>query len=67
MEIILALGRVHIAVHVYAEPGAHLLGLAELLQQEIAGAVEHIVGLQVAEVDVCVDDIIFTASPASAP
>ncbi len=64
VEIVLAEGHVNVAVHIHAVPNANLLQLAKSLQQEIAGAIEHIVGLQVARVDIYVDDISFPASGA---
>ncbi|NOZ73548.1 MAG: Asp23/Gls24 family envelope stress response protein [Chloroflexi bacterium] len=61
VEVILADGAVHAAVHVITEPDANMLTLAQTLQREIAHAIEHIVGLQVASVDVTIDDVHFPA------
>lgn len=59
VEVILADGAVHAAVHVITNPDANMLTLAQTLQNEIAHAIEHIVGLQVASVDVTIDDVHF--------
>ena len=61
IEIIISDGQVHVAVHVYADPSANMLRLAETLQTEIAHAIEHIVGLQVSGVDVYIDDVSYPA------
>lgn len=69
IEVIVADGQVQAALHVVADPGANMMRLAATLQVEIARAIEHIVGLQVAGVDVFIDDVSFVgASPgAGAP
>ncbi len=61
VEVILHEGAVHASVHVITEPNTNMLDLAQTLQREIARAIEHIVGLKVAAVDVTVDDVHFPA------
>lgn len=65
VEIILNEGAVHASVHVITSPNANMLTLAQSLQNEIAHAIEHIVGLQVASVDVTIDDVHFSARTSS--
>lgn len=62
IEVIVDDGQVQASVHVVADPGANMMRLAGTLQTEIARAVEHIVGLQVAGVDVFIEDVSFRSA-----
>ncbi|RME85656.1 MAG: Asp23/Gls24 family envelope stress response protein [Caldilineae bacterium] len=62
VEAVLAEGKVFATVHINADPTANMFELAQTLQTEIARAIEHIIGLEVAGVDVYVDNVSFPAS-----
>lgn len=64
IEVIVDDGQVQASVHVVADPSANMMRLAEALQTEIARAIEHIVGLQVAAVDIFIDNISFRGAGA---
>lgn len=51
---------VSVAVGVKASPAANMLHLAETLQHDIARSIEHMLGMKVAQVDVYIDDVIFS-------
>lgn len=67
IEVIVDDGQVRASVHVVADPGANMMRLAESLQTEITRAVEHIVGLQVAGVDVYIENVSFRHPEAKQP
>ncbi len=67
IEVFVSDGQVQVAVHIIADPGANMLRLAETLQTEIARAIEHIVGLQVASVNVAIDNVAFVSAGAVQP
>lgn len=65
IEVIVDDGQVQASVHVVADPSANMMRLAEALQSEIARSIEHIVGLQVAGVDVYIDNVSFLGPGAA--
>ncbi len=67
IEVIIGDGEVQVVVHIIADPGANMLHLAETLQTEIARAIEHIVELQVAGVNVTIDNVAFVSAGAAQP
>jgi uncharacterized alkaline shock family protein YloU len=50
---------VYVALTVQVAPDANMMALASTLQQEIARNIEHILGMQVARVDVHIGDVAF--------
>lgn len=62
IEVVVDDGQVRASVHVVADPAANMMRLAETLRTEVARAIEHIVGLQVASVDVHIDNVSFSGS-----
>ena len=57
VEVIVDENGVRATVHIIARPGVNMLRLGETLQTEIARAIEHMTGLQVADVNVFIDDV----------
>lgn len=55
---------VHVELHVAAEHGINLLQLGESLQASIVRAIEDMLGLGVAAVDVYIDDVELTTLPS---
>jgi uncharacterized alkaline shock family protein YloU len=49
-----------VAVSVMADPDVNMLALAETLQRDIAGNIEHILGMKVARVDVYIGEVVFS-------
>jgi len=56
-------GGVRVAVHVAAENGRNLLKLGEMIQDSIVRAIEEMVGMAVASVDVFIDDVVLPSLP----
>lgn len=54
---------VRVEVHVAAENGINLLKLGETIQDSIFRAIEEMVGMTVAAVDVHIDDVVLPALP----
>ena len=54
---------VRIEVHVAAENGNNLLKLGEAIQDSIIRAIEEMVGMTVASVDVFIDDVVLPSLP----
>ena len=50
----------YVAISVRAEPDMNMMALAETLQRDITGNIEHILGMKVARVDVHIDGVTFT-------
>lgn len=61
VEVILAENGVHVAVQIIAHPDANMMRLAETLQTDIGRAIAHMVELNVADVNVYVEDVSFNA------
>jgi uncharacterized alkaline shock family protein YloU len=51
---------VHVEVHVIAEAGTNMLKLGEALQTSITRAIEEMVGMQIATVNVHIDDVMLS-------
>ena len=62
IEVIVEEGEVQATVRVIADPTANMIRLAESLQDEIARAIDHIVGLRVSQVNVYIDDVFVPGS-----
>jgi uncharacterized alkaline shock family protein YloU len=54
---------VRVEVHVAAENGSNLLKLGEAIQDSIVRAIEEMVGMSVAAVDVFIDDVVLPSLP----
>lgn len=50
---------VRVDVHVVAQPGTHMITLARTIQREVARAIHDMVGMQVEEVNVHIEDVLF--------
>lgn len=50
---------VRVDVHVVAHPGYNMIRLARTLQREVARAIHDMVGMQVEEVNVHIEDVVF--------
>jgi uncharacterized alkaline shock family protein YloU len=61
----LAENRVSVEIHVAANPDTNMLKLGEALQTNITRAIEEMVGLPVASVDVHIDDVEITLQKAA--
>ena len=59
VEAVVVDNTVIISLIVDAAPGVNMMALAAALQQEIAHNIEHILGMQVARVDVTIGDVVF--------
>ena len=59
IEVTVSDGKVHVVLHINADPGANMFRLAETLQKEVASAIERIVGMEVIGVDVRIDNVTF--------
>ena len=59
VEAVVADNTVTISLIVDVAPGVNMMALAAALQQEIAHNIEHILGMQVARVDVTIGDVVF--------
>ncbi len=56
---------VRVEVHVAAESGINLLKLGEAIQDSIFRAIEEMIGMTVAAVDVYIDDVVLPALPTT--
>ncbi|MEJ5199611.1 MAG: Asp23/Gls24 family envelope stress response protein [Anaerolineae bacterium] len=56
---------VHVEVHIAAENGINLLKLGEALQDSIFRAIEEMLGMNVAEVNVYIDEVVLSALPST--
>ncbi len=59
VEAVVTDDAVYVALSVDVAPGVNMMALAAALQQEIARNIEHILGMQVARVDVTIGDVAF--------
>ncbi len=59
VEVVIEGNAVYVALNVDVTPDANMMALAETLQRDIARNIEHILGMQVARVDVTIGDIAF--------
>lgn len=50
---------VRVDVHVVVQPGSHMITLARTIQREVARAIHDMVGMQVEEVNVHIEDVLF--------
>jgi uncharacterized alkaline shock family protein YloU len=57
VEAVVTNNTAYVAISVSAVPDFNMLTLAETLQQEISGNIEHILGMEVARVDVYIGDV----------
>ena len=60
VEAVVAENTVYVALNVDVAPDVNVMALAAALQQEIAHNIEHILGMQVARVDVIIGDVAFS-------
>ncbi len=60
VEVVIQGNTVYVALNVDVTPDANMMTLAETLQRDIARNIEHILGMQVARVDVTIGDIAFS-------
>ncbi len=60
VEVVIKDNTVYVALNVDVTPDANMMTLAETLQRDIARNIEHILGMQVARVDVTIGDIAFS-------
>ncbi len=60
VEVVIQGTTVYVALNVDVTPDANMMTLAETLQRDIARNIEHILGMQVARVDVTIGDIAFS-------
>lgn len=54
---------IHVEIHIAAENGINLLKLGEALQDSIFRAIEEMLGMNVAEVDVFIDEVELSTLP----
>lgn len=64
VEVVLAGNGVHAAVQIIAHPTANMMSLAETLQTDISRAIEHMIELDVVDVNVIVEDVFVADAPA---
>ncbi len=60
VEVIITDNTVYVSLCVDVAPGVNMMTLAATLQREIAHNIEHILGMQVARVDVTIGDVAFS-------
>lgn len=51
---------VRVDIHVVAQPGSNMVNLARTIQREVARAIQDMVGMQVEEVNVHIEDVVFS-------
>ncbi len=57
VEVVVADNTAYVVINVRAAPDFNMLALAETLQRDISGNIEHILGMSVARVDVQIGDV----------
>ena len=54
--------RVHVGLHVVAEPDVNIREVGRQVQSEVARAIRDLVGMEAEAVDVCVEDVVSVSS-----